>query len=108
MALVLIGKPGCFEISFGHFTRPFINQAKCTNLRVRYWQFNLPFKYPFTISKGTKTHQPTFVVELALGSFVGYGEAPAITYYNISVDQMAADLEKKKSFVEKFAFTSPE
>jgi L-alanine-DL-glutamate epimerase-like enolase superfamily enzyme len=68
----------------------------------------LPFKYPFTISKGTKTHQPTFVVELAMGSFTGYGEAPAISYYNIMVDQMAADLEKKKNFVEKFAFTSPE
>jgi L-alanine-DL-glutamate epimerase-like enolase superfamily enzyme len=77
-------------------------------LKVRHWQFNLPFKYPFTISKGTKTHQPVFVVELALGPYVGYGEAPAITYYNIPVEKMVADLEVKKMFVEKFALTDPE
>lgn len=77
-------------------------------MKVKYWQFNLPFKYPFTISKGTKTHQPTFVVELALGPYVGYGEAPAITYYNIPVEKMIADLESKKAFVEKFALTDPE
>jgi L-alanine-DL-glutamate epimerase-like enolase superfamily enzyme len=77
-------------------------------LKVKYWHFNLPFKYPFTISKGTKTHQPIFVVELALGQYVGYGEAPAITYYNIPVEKMIEDLERKKSFVEKFALTDPE
>ena len=77
-------------------------------MKFKYWQFNLPFKYPFTISKGTKTHQPTFVVELALGPYVGYGEAPAITYYNIPVEKMIADLESKKAFVEKFALTDPE
>lgn len=77
-------------------------------MKVKYWQFNLPFKFPFTISKGTKTHQPIFIVELALGSFVGYGEAPAISYYNIPVEKMIADLEFKKVFVEKFALTDPE
>ncbi|MCW3105951.1 MAG: Muconate cycloisomerase [Segetibacter sp.] len=77
-------------------------------MKVKHWHFNLPFKYPFTISKGTKTHQPTFVVELALGPFVGYGEAPAISYYNIPIEQMIADLENRKTFVEKFAFTDPE
>jgi len=38
----------------------------------------------------------------------GYGEAPAITYYNIPVEKMIEDLELKKTFVEKFAFTDPE
>jgi L-alanine-DL-glutamate epimerase-like enolase superfamily enzyme len=78
-------------------------------LKVSYKTYELPFKHPFTISGGrTKTHQPTFVVELSLGPFTGYGEAPAITYYNITVEQMAADLERKKTFVEKFAFTHPD
>lgn len=75
---------------------------------VHYSAHQLPFKHPFTISHGTKTHQPTFVVELQLGSWKGYGEAPSITYYNITVEQMMADLEDKKKFVEKFAFTDPE
>jgi L-alanine-DL-glutamate epimerase-like enolase superfamily enzyme len=77
-------------------------------LTVKYYQFNLPFRYPFTISKGTKTHQPTFVVELAIGPYVGYGEAPAISYYNIPIEKMISDLESKKKFVEKFALTDPE
>lgn len=77
-------------------------------MKVYYHTHNLPFKYPFTISKGTKTHQPTFVVALEHMGLVGYGEAPAITYYNIPVEKMIADLEAKKMFVEKFAFTEPE
>ena len=38
----------------------------------------------------------------------GYGEAPAINYYNITVEKMVEDLERKKMFVEKFAFSDPE
>lgn len=70
--------------------------------------YNLPFSHPFTISKGTKTHQPTFVVELEFMGLSGYGESPAISYYNIPVEKMAGDLEAKKIFVEKFAFSDPE
>jgi L-alanine-DL-glutamate epimerase-like enolase superfamily enzyme len=47
-------------------------------------------------------------VELELFGLTGYGEAPAINYYNISVEQMIAELESKKIFAEKFAFTEPE
>ena len=77
-------------------------------MKLAYWSFDLPFQHPFTISKGTKTHQPTLIVELSLGAYSGYGEAPAINYYNITVDQMKADLELKRTFIEKFALTDPE
>ena len=68
----------------------------------------LPFRHPFTISKGTKTHQPTFIVSLEWKGLRGYGEAPSIAYYHISADQMANDLERKKGMIEKFALTDPE
>ena len=77
-------------------------------MTVSYQIFDLPFVYPFTISKGTKTAQPTFVVTLDYFGIKGYGEAPAIAYYDITTAQMAADLEAKKQFVEKFALTDPE
>lgn len=77
-------------------------------MKVQYYIHNLTFRHPFTISKGTKTHQPTFIVELEHMGIKGYGEACAIVYYNIPVEKMAADLEAKKQFVEKFAFTEPE
>ncbi len=40
--------------------------------------------------------------------YSGYGEAPAISYYNITVERMELELQRKKMFVEKFAFTEPE
>ncbi len=77
-------------------------------MRVRWRTYNLKFKHPFAISRGTKTHQPTFVLELEHFGWKGYGEAPAIAYYDIPVEKMVEDLERKKNFVEKFAFTEPE
>ena len=77
-------------------------------MKLTYKTYNLPFKHPFTISKGTKTHQPTLIVELEFMGIRGYGEAPAISYYNITVEKMVEDLERKKMFVEKFAFSDPE
>lgn len=77
-------------------------------MKVQYWPYSLKFRHPFTISKGTKTHQPTLIVELEHMGIKGYGEACAIAYYNIPVEKMIADLESKKLFVEKFAFTDPE
>jgi len=77
-------------------------------MKVTYWQYNLKFRHSFTISKGTKTHQPTLIVELEHLGIKGYGEAPAIAYYNIPVEKMIEDLESRKPFVEKFAFTEPE
>ena len=76
---------------------------------LHYKKTELPFQYPFSISGGrTKTHQPALIVSLQLGKWIGYGEAPAIAYYNISAEDMIADIERKKTFIEKFAFTDPE
>lgn len=77
-------------------------------MKISYKTYQLPFTYPFTISKGTKTHQPTLIVELEFMGIKGYGEAPAISYYNIPVEKMVEDLEQKKIFIEKYAFNDPE
>lgn len=77
-------------------------------MKLSYHTYELKFRHPFTIARGTKTHQPTLIVELEHFGWKGYGEAPAIAYYNVTVEKMAADLERKKNFVEKFAFTEPE
>lgn len=77
-------------------------------LKIEYRHFELPFVHPFTISRGTKTHQPILIVELEHFGLKGYGEAPAISYYNIPVEKMIEDIERKKIFLEKFSFTDPE
>ena len=76
-------------------------------MKIRYGTTNLRFQYPFTISRGTKTHQPALVVGLEQFGQTGYGEAPAISYYNIPVEKMVSDLELKAAVIEKFAFTEP-
>ena len=77
-------------------------------MKCSYYAHNLAFQYPFTISRGTKTHQPTLITELDLNGIKGYGEAPAINYYDVTVEKMIADLEAKKTFIEKFSLTDPE
>jgi L-alanine-DL-glutamate epimerase-like enolase superfamily enzyme len=77
-------------------------------MNLRYWKFELPFVYPFGISSGTKTHQPTLIVELEHLGVKGYGEAPAIHYYDVSVESMIAKIESKKNMITRYAFNTPE
>lgn len=78
-------------------------------MQLHYNKIELPFQYPFTISGNrTKTHQPSLMVALQIGNYVGIGEAPAIAYYDITVEKMIEDIEAKRRMIEKFAFTEPE
>ncbi len=77
-------------------------------LQLRSYPFELAFQYPFTTNKGTKTHQPTLVVQLGLGQLRGHGEAPAIHYYNVSVDSMTDTLEANRREIERYALTDPQ
>lgn len=76
-------------------------------LQLQYYPFDLAFEYPFTTFKGTKTHQHTLVVSLGLGQLRGYGEAPAISYYDVTVDNMIATLEAKRTVIERYALIDP-
>ena len=76
-------------------------------LQLKYFSFDLAFQYPFTIAKGTKTHQPTLITALRLGNVAGFGEAPAINYYNVTVPQMIETLEAKRAMIERYALTDP-
>lgn len=77
-------------------------------MKIRFRESNLPFEFPFTISRGTKTHQPALFVEIEHLGFRGYGEAPAISYYAESLESMVQSLKAKKNVIERFAFTQPE
>ncbi|MEO7209717.1 MAG: dipeptide epimerase [Chitinophagaceae bacterium] len=78
-------------------------------MHLEYFTNDISFKQPFTISGGrSKTSQRALVVGLTLGNFTGYGEAPEISYYNITVEKMIDDLVRRKDFVEKFALIDPE
>jgi L-alanine-DL-glutamate epimerase-like enolase superfamily enzyme len=77
-------------------------------MKLTYHRFELPFQYPFTTARGTKTHQPTLIVELEHFGLKGYGEAPAIAYYDVTIEKMVAALESKKKNIEQYAIQDPE
>lgn len=77
-------------------------------LQLKYQSYDLPFGYPFAISKGLKTHQPTLILSLGLGRLVGYGETTSIGYYNADVAEMIVLLEKNRVVLEKYALNGPD
>lgn len=77
-------------------------------LLLKYQKHDLAFEYPFTLSKGTKTHQPTLIISLGLGGLTGYGEATEIGYYNAHIEEMIVLLEKNRLLIERYALNGPE
>ena len=77
-------------------------------LSVRYIPFELEFEYPFETAKGKKMVQPTLIVALGVGNVYGFGEAPAISYYHVTVDQMVDQLRSVEQVITKYAMTDPE
>jgi L-Ala-D/L-Glu epimerase len=77
-------------------------------LLLKYYSYELAFEYPFITSHGEKNNQPTLITSLGLGNLSGYGEAPAISYYNVTVPQMIESLEAKRSMIERYALTDPQ
>ncbi|MEY2830389.1 MAG: hypothetical protein RIQ33_2247, partial [Bacteroidota bacterium] len=62
-------------------------------MKIILYQSNLQFEYPFTIAKGTKTHQPSLIICIQQNGIQAFGEAPSIKYYNISIEQMVIDIK---------------
>lgn len=77
-------------------------------LKLNYQSYDLPFEYPFAISKGLKTHQPSIILSLGLGRMMGYGEATQIGYYNADIGEMIVSLEKNRAVLERYALNAPE
>lgn len=77
-------------------------------MNLKYKASNLPFKHPFTTSKGSKTHQPALLVELDFFGLKGYGEAPAISYYDVTVESLIETIESKKQMIQQFSYSNPD
>ncbi len=77
-------------------------------MQLNYYTHQLPFAYPFTTARGTKTHQATLIIELTYMGIKGYGEAPAIPYYDVTIEGMIALLEAKRKLIEQYHMQEPE
>ena len=77
-------------------------------LSIKYKSISTKFHEPFTTAHGLKTHQPALLIALTYNGITGFGEAPAIHYYNVTVDSMIDELVSKIEILQRYAFTTPE
>ena len=77
-------------------------------MQVKYFPFSLKLAKVFKISYEARTEQPTLIVELTHNGVKGYGEATAISYYNVTLDQMVDKLKEVTPFLESYNFSTPE
>lgn len=78
-------------------------------MKVSWFKSELRFRYPFAISGGRiKSVQEALIIRLSDGVHCGFGEAPAITYYNVTVDGMMRELLEVLPKLELLVFDRPE
>lgn len=77
-------------------------------LLIKYKSINTEFHHPFTTAHGQKTHQPALLIAVTFNGVTGFGEAPAIHYYDVTVDSMIAELLSKIDMLQRYSFTEPE
>lgn len=79
------------------------------SLKINHFVSTLSFEYPFTISGGrTKTVQQALIIKLERNGYVGFGEAPAISYYNIPIEKMIKDLQSYQTEIENLNPETPD
>jgi L-alanine-DL-glutamate epimerase-like enolase superfamily enzyme len=77
-------------------------------MQLKFYRAELPFHFPFTISGGRTKHvQEALLVSLSQEGFTGFGEAPAIKYYQIDIDELAAKGLIHKKEIEAFSSQNP-
>lgn len=70
--------------------------------------YKLQLKYPFTISRGTRTEIPSIIVELQKNRFSGFGEATENPFYHTTVEQFEKELIQKHEIIEIASTKTPE
>lgn len=68
-------------------------------------ELHLQLRYPFRISRSTRTVQENLVVELRQEGIAGYGEAASNAYYGTSLPQLKATLEHWRPHLEREPIT---
>ncbi len=71
-------------------------------------RFDHILRHPFTISKGTRDSQPSLIVELQQDGYSGYGEAPAIFYYGVTVQGLADEAMRIRDALAGKKLSTPE
>ncbi|MDQ3394600.1 MAG: dipeptide epimerase [Bacteroidota bacterium] len=77
-------------------------------MKLKFHPFDLKLRHTFKINHGSRNEQPTLIVSLQEGEFIGYGEAAANSYYNVTVAKMMEDIGHCREIIESFELNDPE
>ena len=77
-------------------------------MKLEFFTFDLELKDTFTISHGSRNFQKTLIVAISEGSFIGYGEAAATSYYGVSTEVMIAAIKKVEPILKENIQRAPE
>ncbi|MDX1665613.1 MAG: dipeptide epimerase [Saprospiraceae bacterium] len=77
-------------------------------MRLHLHTYQLELEHAFTIAHGSRTVQPTLIVELEDEGVSGYGEATATSYYGQKLDEMIERLESLRPLIESTNLRRPE
>lgn len=78
------------------------------NLKITATSYQLPLKYPFTISRYTVIVQETVIISISNGDITGYGEATVNPYYGSTVEKIKASVTSVISIIENNFDAHPE
>lgn len=78
-------------------------------LDLSYQHFELPFEFPFVLSKGRRETQPTLILRLTSPTGKeGYGEVTAIPYYQQDLESMIERLARYEKGICQHALIDPQ
>jgi len=76
-------------------------------MKLALYEFDLPLRHVFTISRGSISVQKTLIVELRKDGLCGYGEATVNPYYGATIENMASVLESVRDDLERCSLDDP-
>ncbi len=76
-------------------------------MKLHLYEFDLPLRHVFTISRGSVAVQKTLIVELEENGLRGYGEATTNPYYGATIEEMATALLGVRAEIERWSPGDP-
>ena len=76
-------------------------------MKLKLYEFDLPLRHVFTISRGSVSVQKTLIVELEEDGLHGFGEATTNPYYGATIENMVRALENVRPDVQRWTPGDP-
>ncbi|MBC8869540.1 MAG: dipeptide epimerase [Planctomycetes bacterium] len=76
-------------------------------MKLALYEFDLPLRHVFTISRGSISVQKSLIVELEEDGQRGYGEATVNEYYGATVENMVQALESVRAELDQHTLNDP-